>query len=256
MAGIDLKVTSISYHQSTGKFQVMTKTPLHIGEKYLNTEMEKFLNEHYRPKVIKAFNELKTIRSKNNLQDINQVLNSVVKIFETNKKVPIPGMSGNVELAFNPDKKTKLKLNEWNTEIRAGDRISAGMQFRKDKNGLIIRGVEVSSHKGVMISGKTRFPEIASVTFHNLRADQHGVKFDYEIGAEQVLTGFAILMNVVQSYAGHPRDMLSDCDPIRLAYIRRQIDSNLASQISTLIRNNYQTLAKGGVSKEVLAAFQ
>lgn len=256
IAGVPIKITSIYYHASTGKFQVKTDTFLGIGEETLNKEIEKVLDKHYRAKVVKAFNELKTLKSKNSLQDANQVIKSVAGIFSTGKKMVMPTIRGDIELGFTPRSDRKLKLDKWNAEIKANDRISAGVSFVKTKDNLTINGVEFRSNHGIRFSGETKFPEIASLNFQSLQADRSGIRFNYDIGAEEILVGFQLLIGVVAQYSGHPSRALQECDPIRLKYIRDSIDSTLRKEISNMIRNFRPTLLKGGASPQLLAALE
>lgn len=252
IAGVPFKVNSVYYHEASGKFQVRTNTPLNIGEKSLNAQIEKVLNDHYRPKVIRAFRELKKIKSQKNLQDVQKIISEVTKIFATGGTLPT--IRGNVDLVFSPQGKKSLRLDQWRAEIQARDHISIGMNFVRTPTKTTINAMEFNSSKGIRISGKTNYPEIASVNFRRLRADGNGIEFNYEIGAEEVLTGFALLMNVVKAYNGHPGDLMTECDPVRLESIRRSLDGNLKREIAQMIRSYRSTLLEGGVSPQLLSA--
>lgn len=253
--GVPVKVTSIYYHAQTGKFEVKTDLPLGIGEKALNAHLSKRITEMYKPKVLKAFKVLKDLRQTNKLSDVAAVTGVITNIFtEGSPPTHIPVIRGNVELAFHPKGNRKLKLDQWNAEIKAGDSISASMNFVRNGKNLSVGVVEFRSMKGIRITGKTNHPEIASVNFNYLRADSSGINFNYEIGAEEVLTGFRLLMNVVKAHAGNPHDLLNECDPVRLESIRKSIDGNLKREIAAMIRTHRRTLLGNGISPQLLAA--
>lgn len=253
VSGVPIKVKSIYYHEATGKFEVKADLPLGIGEKALNEHLSKKLTDLYKPKVQKAFKELKDLRSKKNLSDINAVIKSITSIFATGT-TPLPTIRGNMDLIFTPQQDKKLKLDEWTAEIKRDDYISAGMDFVRKNNHLAVTGMEFRSQKGIRISGKTDYPEIASVNFSHLRADSTGIHFNYEIGAEEIIAGFRLVMNVVKAYAGHPGDLTKECDPVRLEAIRKSIDGNLKREIAQMIRLHRKTLAGNGISPQLLAA--
>lgn len=252
--GMPIKISHIEYFEQSGKFRVKTDTPMGIGEKTLNQKIEQVLNEHYRPKMIRAFKELKSIKDKKSLQDVNQVVATVAGIFSSGKNTPIPTVRGNVQLQFYPGEDKNLKLDKWKAQIKKNDSITTGMDFIRDNNKLSVTGIEVRSHQGIRISGKTNFPEIASVNFKHLRADKNGVVFNYDIGAEEIVTGFMILINVVKAYSGHPGNLLKECDPVKLEAIRKSIDGNLKREIAEMIRTHRKALMNAGASRELLAA--
>lgn len=253
IAGIPFKVKSIYYHEQTGKFQVKTDTPLNIGAETLNREIEKTLNDLYKPKILRAFRELKNLRAANKMQDVSKVINSISKIFATGGTTPT--VRGNVELSFHPPADRTLRLDQWRAEIKKGDSIDFGMDFvLPSKGSLKVSGVQFNSSRGIRLSGRTSFPEIASVNFKHMRADSTGVNFNYDIGAEEVIAGFMIIMNVVKSYSGNPNDVLKECDPVRLEAIRRSLDGNLRTEIARMIRSHRKDLLAAGASRELLAA--
>lgn len=252
--GIPIKVTNINYQEHSGKFQVQTDTPLGLGEKMLNSHIEKVLNDHYKPKMIKAFRELKSIRSQKSLNDVNQVISSIAGIFSTEKQVPLPVIRGNVQLGFYAQGDKNLKLDKWSAGIKAHDAITFGMDFVKTKSSIVVNAVNIRSSQGIRISGKTKFPEIASINFKDLEADAQGIKVNYDIGAEEVIVGFQILLGVLQSYSGHPSNVLNECDPVRLESIRKSLDENLRKEIAVMIRVHRKSLIKAGASPQLLAA--
>ncbi len=255
VSGVPIKVKSIYYHSVTGKFEVKTDLPLGIGEKALNAHLSKKITDMYKPKVLKAFKVLKDLRHTNKLSDVAAVTGVITNIFtEGSPPTKVPVIRGNVELSFHPEKNRKLKLDQWNAEIKGGDSISAGMDFVRNGPKLTVGAVEFRSVKGIRISGKTNYPEIASVDFNYLRADSSGINFNYEIGAEEVIAGFRLLMNVVKAHAGHPGDLLRECDPVRLEAIRKSIDGNLKREISAMIRTHRKSLLGNGISPQLLAA--
>jgi hypothetical protein len=255
ISGIPVKVKTISYHEQTGKFEVHTDTPMGIGEKTINEQVEAKLNEMYKPKMIKAFKELKSIRAKDNLHDIGQVSASITKIFTEGKEsAEIPTIRGSMNLEFFPQKDTNLRLDSWTAKLKKDDSISTGVEFVRRGSQITVTGVNFRSQKGIRVHGKTDYPEIASLNFQGFDAGSHGIKFYYDIGAEEVLTGFKMLMNVVGAYNGHPENVYKECDPVKLEKIRQSIDGNLKVEIAKMIRTHRRTLIAGGISAELLAA--
>lgn len=253
VAGVPIKVKSIYYHEQTGKFEVETDLPLGIGEKALNAHLSKKITELYKPKVQKAFRELKELRAKKNLSDINSVIASITSIFATGK-TPIPPIRGTIDLVFTPQENKTLKLDQWTAQIKKDDYISAGMNFVRRNNQLAVTGLEFRSQKGIRIAGKTNHPEIASINFSSLRADSTGIHFNYDIGAEELIAGFRLILNVVKAYNGHPGDITKECDPVRLESIRKSIDGNLKRELAEMIRLHRKTLVGNGISPQLLAA--
>lgn len=255
ISGVPVKVKSIYYHEKTGKFEVRTDTPLGIGEKTINAQVEAKLNEMYKPKIIAAFNELKSIRAKRNLNDVSQVTASITKIFTEGKPAAeIPVIRGSMNLDFTPLKDANLRLDEWTAKIKERDSISAGVEFVRRGSQITVTSATFRSQKGIRIHGKTKYPEIASLNFYGLDANSAGIKFHYDIGAEEVITGFKLLMNVVGAYNGHPENVYKECDPVKLESIRKSIDGSLKVEIARMIRTHRQTLLNGGISAELLAA--
>ncbi len=251
--GVPIKVRSIYFHEETGKFEVKADLPLRIGERELNAHLSKKITELYKPKVLKAFAELKSLRAKKNLSDINSVIKSITSIFST-RTVSLPTIRGSMDLVFSPQENRNLKLDQWSVRIKKGDYIKAGMSFVRKNGHIALTGLDFRSQKGIRISGKTDYPEIASINFNNLRADQSGIHFNYDIGAEEVIAGFRLMMNVVKAYAGQPGDLTRECDPVRLEAIRKSIDGNLRREIAKMIRLHRKTLAGNGISPQLLAA--
>ncbi len=254
VAGLKLKVKNVSYHADTGRFEVQTDTPLNIGEKSLNQAIEKHLDDYYRPKIMRAFKALKTLREKRNLHDVNKVIGSIVGIFSDGQGVA-PTVSGDMELRFFPLSNRRLRLHQWNAEIKKDDVITFGMDFVKPgSTPLKINAVNFISSRGIRISGKTSFPEIASVNFQEMHASGNGIRFNYDIGAEEVISGFMLLMNAVKMASGHPGDILQECDPVRIQSIRKSLDNNLRNEIALMIRTHRSLLLNAGASRELLAA--
>lgn len=254
VAGVPIKVKSIYYHEQTGKFEVKTDLPLGIGEKALNAHLSKKISELYKPKVQRAFKELKALRAKKDLSDINSVIASITSIFATGN-TPLPTIRGSVDLVFTPQANKTLRLDQWTAQIKKDDYISAGMDFVRKNDRLAVTGLEFRSQKGIRIAGKTKYPEIASVNFSRLRADSTGIHFNYDIGAEEVIAGFRLILNVVKAYnSNHPGDITKECDPVRLEAIRKSIDGNLKREIAEMIRLHRKTLAGNGISPQLLAA--
>lgn len=254
IGGIPFRVKEIYYHAQTGRFKVRTDTPLNIGEKSLNEAIEKQLNDHYRPKVLKAFQELKSLRSAKRLNEVNKVIQSIKQIFATGTG-NTPTVRGSIDLQFYPPANRRLKIHQWNADIQKGDAISFGMDFVQPSNGYMrVSGVDFRSSKGIRFSGKTSVPEIASVNFRHMRADGNGINFNYDIGAEEVISGFILLIGAVKAASGHPGDLMRECDPVKLQSIRRTIDGNLRNEIAQMIRVHRQHLLAAGASRELLAA--
>lgn len=86
-------------------------------------------------------------------------------MFTANSKGELPKVQGDVGLSFHP----------------------------KTKNKTTTLGPELPSHRGIRFYAKTTFPDIASVNFYQARADNHGIRFAYEIGAEEIISGFQLL---------------------------------------------------------------
>jgi len=255
ISGVPVKVKSIYYHDQTGKFEVHTDTPLGIGEKTINAQVESKLNEMYKPKMIAAFKELKSIRDKNKLNDVSQVTSSITKIFTEGKaSAEIPTIRGSMNLDFTPSKDANLRLDEWTAKIKERDNISAGVEFIRRGGQITVTSANFRSQKGIRVHGKTKYPEIASLNFYGLDASSSGIKFHYDIGAEEVLTGFKMLMQVVGSYNGHPENVYRECDPVKIESIRKSIDGSLRVEIAKMIRSHRQTLLNGGISPQLLAA--
>lgn len=253
VSGVPIKVKSIYYHEVTGKFEVKADLPLGIGEKALNAHLSKKITDLYKSKVQRAFKELKALRSKNKLSDISSVISSITSIFATSD-TPLPTIRGSMDLEFHPEADKKLKLDQWTAQIKKGDGISAGMDFVRKNGHLAVTGLQLRSLKGIRISGKTNHPEIASINFQQLRADSTGIHFNYDIGAEEVIAGFRLVMNVIKAHNGHPGDLMTECDPVRLESIRKSIDGNLKREIAEVIRSHRKTLIGNGISPQLLAA--
>lgn len=253
LGGIPFKVKNIAYDDRIGKFTAKTDTPMGIGARALNSQIEQVLNSQYKGKLIKAFNELKSIRSKQNLKDVNQVINTITAIFSTPGPA-LPTVRGNVELGFIPSANKRLKLDQWKADLQQNDSISIGMDFVRTRDQLKVNAVEMNSYKGIRISGRTNFPEIASINFRSMRADAGGIKFNYEIGAEEVITGFVLLTNVIRAYASRGSSGVIDCDPVRLEAIRNSLDANLRKEIAVMIRKYRAEFIKAGASPQLLAA--
>jgi hypothetical protein len=254
IAGMSFQVKNIYYNEKTGKFSVKTSTPLGIGAATLSSQVEQVLNEHYRPKMIKAFQELKTIRSRQSLRDVNEVISAISNIFSTGLKTPIPTIRGTASLIFNPRTKKNLKLDQWKAEIKQGDYLVLGMDFTKSSTGMLVNGVRFSSQQGIRISGKTNFPEINSILFKEMNANGQGITFGYDIGAEEVVAGFRILISTLQAYSRSSGDIFRECDPVRLEGIRKMIDGNLRREIAEMIRIHRRSLLNAGASPQLLAA--
>ncbi|GEM_PF-2713508 len=254
IAGINFQVKNIYFNQRTGKFKVRTKTPMDIGAATLSSQVEQVLNEHYRPKMMRAFQELKSIRSRQSLRDVNQVITTITSIFSTGITTPIPTIRGSASLIFNPRTNKNLKLDQWKAEIKQGDYLVLGMDFTKSSNGMLVNGVEFKSQQGIRISGKTNFPEINSILFKEMTANGHGITFGYDIGAEEVVAGFRILFATLQTYSRSSGDIFKECDPVRLEGIRKLIDGNLRREIAEMIRIHRKSLLNAGASPQLLAA--
>lgn len=255
IGGVPVKVKSIYYHQQSGKFEVKSDTPLGIGEKTINAKVEAKLNEIYKPKMMKAFEELKSIRAKDNLHDIKEVTASITKIF-TEGKVggEIPTITGDINLEFNPKGNKDLRLDQWTAKIKEQDTVSMGVSFVRRGNQMTVTGASFRSQKGIRIHGKTDYPEIASLNFQGLDASNSGIKFYYDIGAEEVLTGFKAMIQLIGAYNGHPENVYKECDPVKLEKIRSSIDGKLKIEIANMIKKHRQILLNGGISAELLAA--
>lgn len=257
VAGVPVKIKSIYYHEQTGKFEVKSDAPFGLGlaEGRINSSVEEVLNTEYKPKIIKAFNELKKVRSKDNLHDVNEVTSTITKIFTEGKPTAdIPTITGDINLEFSPKGNKDLKLDQWTAKIKDRDNISMGVSFIRRGSATTITGAHFRSTSGIRIHGKTNFPEIASLNFQGFDADNRGIKFYYDIGAEEVITGFKMLMQVVGAYNGHPENVYRECDPVKLEKIRQSIDGSLKVEIANMIRKHRQTLLKGGISPQLLAA--
>lgn len=254
IAGISFHVKSIYFNEKTGKFKVRTSTPLDIGAASLSAQIEQVLNDHYKPKVIRAFQELKSIRSRQSLRDVNQVISTISNIFSTGSGVQVPTIRGSANLVFTPRINKNLKLDQWKAEIKKSDYLVLGMDFTKSSNSLVVNAVRFNSQQGIRISGKTDFPEINSILFKGMNANHQGITFDYDLGAEEVITGFKILLTSLQAYSRSPGDLFKECDPVRLESIRKLIDGNLRREIAEMIRIHRKSLLNAGASPQLLAA--
>lgn len=257
VAGIPVKIKSIYYHEATGKFEVKSDAPFGLGlaEGRINASVEEVLNTEYKPKIIRAFKELKTVRSKDNLHDVNEVTASITKIFTDGKPASdIPTITGDINLEFSPQGNKDLKLDQWTAKIKDRDDISMGVSFVRKGPQTTITAAHFRSTKGIRVYGKTDYPEIASLNLQGFDADHNGIKFYYDIGAEEVITGFKMLIAVVGAYNGHPENVYRECDPVKLQKIRDSIDGSLKVEIANMIRKHRQTLLKGGISPQLLAA--
>jgi uncharacterized protein YdhG (YjbR/CyaY superfamily) len=255
-AGFTAKIKSIQYSESTGKFEVVTDTFWGIAEGKFKREIEKVLNEKYKPKMIEAFQKLKTIRQQKSLTDVNQIISAVAGIFKTDgPKVELPTIRGSVQLAFYPDKNKELKIDKWTAKIKKGDEISAGVDFVKTKDNISISGVDFSSYNGIRLHGETNYPEIASVLFQKMRMSESGVSLSYDIGAEEAIATVQLLIGLIGQYSGHPNNAIQ-CDPIRLKAIRESIDGTLKKEISNMIKKYRVQLLESGANKELLTALE
>ncbi len=259
IAGIPIRVRGISYDSATRRFRVTTETPLGIGEGLLNSEMEKVLNDLYRDKMAQAFEQLRQLRRSQNLNDLQQVSRTIAGIFtppDQSQSTPLPTLNGHVQLTFRPSGDRQLQLDQFQAHLRGNDLITSRMEFTNSAGpgGFQIKAVQVSSERGIRIHGQTRVPEIASVNFRQARADGSGVSFDYDVGAEEVLSGFRLLLGVVAAASSNnPNRILEECDPVRIRAIRNILDANLRREIANMIREHRDKLLAGGVSPQLLA---
>lgn len=254
IAGFSFNVRSIYFNEKTGKFKVKTSTPLDIGAASLSSQIEEVLNEQYKPKMVRAFQELKTLRSKQSLRDVNEVITTLSKIFSTESSTTLPTIRGSASLVFKPPANKDLRLDTWKAQIKGGDYVFLGMDFTKTSGNFTVNGVRFASQQGIRISGKTDFPEINSILFKSMEADGKGITFNYDLGAEEVVTGFKILIGTIQAYSGSPDNLLRECNPVRLEAIRRMIDQNLRREIAEMIRIHRKALLSAGASPQLLAA--
>jgi hypothetical protein len=114
--------------------------------------------------MIKAFKKIKTLRETNGLSEVNQVIQSISKIFTANSKGELPKVQGGVGRSFHPKTKEKLKIDDWNAEISAGDSIHLRIGLEKTKNKTTILAYEQLSHRGIRFYGKQHFPRLPQLT--------------------------------------------------------------------------------------------
>ncbi len=259
IAGIPIKVTGINYQASTGRFQVTTETPLRIGEGLLNGEMEKVLNDLYKDKMVQALEQLRQLRRSQNLHDMQQVSRTIAGIFtppDQSRSTPLPTINGHVQLTFRPSEDRQLQLDQFQAHLRGNDRITTRMEFINSTGpgGFQVKAVQVTSERGIRIHGQTSVPEIASVNFRQARADGSGVNFDYDVGAEEVISAFRLILGVVAAASSNnPNRILEECDPVRIRAIRNILDANLRRELANMIRQHRDKLLAGGASPQLLA---
>jgi hypothetical protein len=267
VGGVPVQIRGIYYNAADGKFTVKTKTPLSVeskpfgikfdlAAKTLNEKIEKVLNNHYKPKVIKAFEELKKIKSKKSLDDVNQVVNTITKIFSSDSNTDLPNLRATVNLEFNSEKNQQLTFGDWRANLVEGDVIGATLEFNKSPKKTNIKSIEFTSRKGIYLHGKTSIPEITSVNFHSMKLSEAGVQLAYDMGAEDVITGFQMVSDLIGLHSGkHPSELITSCDPVRLKLARAEIEKKLGNQISILVRDHRAELLAAGATPEFLAAF-
>lgn len=256
--GIPVNIQRISYDHAKNKFSVKTETPLGLGQEKLNETIEKTLNEQYRPKVVKAYEELSKIRSQRNLEEVKKVIESIGNIFATGKGTPLPGLKGDVKLIFDVKDKKVFSFGDWKAHVDAGDNFSAGISFVRSNNKLAINSVELNSKKGLLFHGKTKYPEVVSVTVSQLKLDENGTTFVHRPGIRDTIAGFGLVKGLLQTLSGQPvTGIPSSCNcDVPLTTVESMINESIDKQIRKLVKIHRQKLLDAKFSPELLAAFE
>lgn len=262
--GVPVKFDYIQYDDTSGKFTVKCSPPfeglrkvpgisklISLRDEAINAEIEKVLNEKYKPKVVRAFKELSKFRTSQTMNDVDKVAQTIADIFSDGKRAPtLPVIKGNINLNFQPEKAQRFMFGDWKADIQANDNVMAGISFVKKNGKTDIKGVEFASAKGIRFSGKTKVPELVSINVSELKFSENGPYLVYDLGAEEVIAGFQLIISVLKT------NSISDCTPIQLKQIRQQIDKELKGQLSNLIKIHYKALLSAGATPELLAALQ
>jgi hypothetical protein len=253
VGGIPYKINELSYNDQSKKFSVKTNAYLGFVEKRISGKIEEVLNSQYKERLIRAFGVLKTMRRQESLRDANAVVQTILGILSRPETPPLPVVRGFVNLGFTPAASKNLKLDQWTAQIQRGDTITFGMDFTKGRGPLVVNGVEVRSQQGIRIVGKTKFPELNSLNFGSMIADQKGIKFNYDLGPEEVIAGFSVLIQTLRAIDSNGRTGGTDCDPVRLERIRQSLDGNLKREIALMIRKYRKELINAGANPALLA---
>lgn len=253
--GLSMTIRELSYNRSTGKFTVRTNTPLGIGAGVLNRRIEKELEAEYKPKLERAFRQLTNMRKQRTLSDANTVLQSILGIFSDGGPASsLPPIVGDMSLNFLPPRDRRLGLGNLNADIKANDVLSAQIQFQYAREKFLIKGLAFSSGQGVRITpGRTSIPEFASMLLKDVKIDRRGVKMDYDIGAEEMIAGFTVLIGLIDDYTSPPGTSCQDCD-VRLKGVRAGLDLQMQQEIARFIRAHRPSLLAAGASSRLLNA--
>lgn len=253
--GIRLHVREISFDAGTGKFTVRTNTPLGIGAETVSEKVAEYLEREYKPRLIQAMQELRRIRSERTLSDAQSTVDTIVKIFTSGHQgEALPPISGSIDLNFRPEEPRALVLDQLRAQIAPGDGLSAGVNFTLERGRFQIHAVSFSSYQGVRITrGTSSLPEFASVNLRSVKLGPDGVAFDYDIGAEESIAAFSVLIQVIQNYTEGPGHNCTNCQA-RLEAIRAGLDQQMLDQIRDFIRRHRPQLLAGGASPVLLNA--
>jgi hypothetical protein len=255
IAGAPIKVKKISYDEKTKKFSVKTDTPMGIGEKTLNKKVADEIDRIYKPRMERAFKELKKIRQKKSLSDVRAVSDTVIEILsKPDAKGTMPDFDATMGLAFHPKTDRNLKLDKLKAEFKGSDTIFASFGVKRRGPKLSISSVTMSSVKGIRISGKTKVPELASINFKSLSLDSTGLNTKYDIGAEEVVAGLALTLKLLTS-GGNPQSL--DCVTMpKFKGLRDRLDTKFRTEVRRLIRLHEKALLAQGVEPALLAALR
>lgn len=255
IGGISFTIRELSYDRRSGKFKVRVNTPLGIGAGLINQKIQATLEKSYKPKLERAFAQLSSMRTQRSLGDANNVLQSILGIFtEGQEGKHMPTVTGNISLNFNPPQNKRLGLELLRADIHAGDQISAAVDFVYQNKNFVINNLNFTSNQGIRITpGNTSIPEFANILLRGMNIGRNGVQMEYDIGAEEMIAGFTVLIQMIDAYTTGPGRSCRDC-VTRLNQIRQGLDGRLQQEIAKVIRSYRPQLLAAGANPRLLNA--
>jgi hypothetical protein len=256
--GIKIVIEDIVYQvdsRGIGKFSVKTKTPLGILKGTAKKQIEAALQSIYAPRLKVAFQELKRIRTAQTTDSAQASMNAIISVLSgppSPNDRPLPTITGNVDLTFNPGKeKVRLAEELW-AKTKAGDNITMGVNLRIKNGNTAITGLYMSSDEGIRVQGRTNLPELFSVNVKNVRLNASGFHMDYAIGAEEAVAGFIVLFGAIKTQMGGR----ANCpESVQINFIRKSLDRQVKEQLGVIIRAQRPALLEAGISPRILNAF-
>lgn len=255
---VPVKVKSLYYHESTGKFEVKTESPLGLVDKVAKEKIETELANHFKTKLQLSFRELKKFRSENGIKDTGKILNTIMDIFKTGRtSAPFPDITGSMELVFTPPRNETIMLDKLKAEVKKDDRLAASIGFSKRGPDFKINSLEIYSTKGVGIAKRDGNPNgVVALNFSRITLGKEGLETRYTIGAEELIGGMAMAFEVLKGINGMAHAPLDpNClDDVQLEKFRKSLDTKLQAEIANLIRTNRPALLRAKFDPRLLDA--